>query len=112
MFITFTEQDSQLIAPVAEAYGHQFQDFPRDQKMKLLIVITQTLRLREQHPESYIGMINVFDNLLPASYFHSSSEEPFASYFHWVLIRLDALSNQGILVLSETLVKQLQYQSN
>ena len=109
---TFTEQDSQLIAPIAEAYGQQLQDFPRNQKMKLLIVITQTLRLREQLPESYIGMINVFDNLLPDSYFHSESEELFAPYFQWVLIRLDALSNQGILVLSEALINQLYYQSN
>jgi hypothetical protein len=112
MFITFTEEDSQLIAPIAEAYGQQFESFPRDQKLKLLIVITQTLRLREQLPKSYIGMINVFDNLLPASYFHSRSEEPFAPFFRWVIIQLDALSNQGILVLSETLIKQLQYQSN
>ncbi len=112
MLNILTEQDSQLIAPIVEAYGHQLQSFPRDQKLKLLIVITQTLRLREELPESYIGMINVFDNLLPASYFHSRSEEPFAPFFRWVIIQLDALSNQGILVLSETLIKQLQYQTD
>jgi len=111
MFVTFTEEDSQLIASIAEAYGQQLETFPRDQKLKLLIVITQTLRLREQLPESYIGMENVFFNL-PASYFHSKSEEAFAPFFNWVLNQLDPISNQGILVLSETLIKQLQYQSN